>query len=107
MGAQTDLPAGLTFRDNGSGVATISGTPTAPAGTLRPRYREQHGWSPVTQVLTIIVGTPPTVITPNFASFTAELPTRSPLAIRPASPLGHHLSVVGLDGSPLLPPGVG
>ena len=56
------MPAGITFRDNGDGTATISGTAPAQPGTYPVTITASNGVSPtVRQSLLIYVGTPPSI----------------------------------------------
>jgi hypothetical protein len=54
------LPAGLTFKDNGDGTATLAGTPTGSAGSFPITITAGNGLSPdATQAFTVVVGGPP------------------------------------------------
>jgi hypothetical protein len=68
------LPAGLTFTDNGSGTAILSGTPTS-TGTTTLTVTATNGVSPAaTQTLTVIVGQAPAFTSTDSASATAGSP---------------------------------
>ena len=62
------LPLGITFTDNGDGTATITGTPTQ-SGTLPVSLTATEGSASVSQSLTVVVGTPPTITSPGNATF--------------------------------------
>ncbi len=76
MGA---LPGGLSFKDNGDGTGTISGSPSGPTGpggsfTVQITASNYTG-SPVTQNIvteniTVVVDQAPTITTLNTATFT-------------------------------------
>ncbi|MGA2231470.1 MAG: putative Ig domain-containing protein [Tepidisphaeraceae bacterium] len=75
-----DLPGGLTFRDNGDGTATISGTPTQ-VGTFPLTLTAANGISPnADQSFTLTVIQPPGDSAPTITSaasiiFAAGLPS--------------------------------
>ncbi|MBD8608537.1 immunoglobulin domain-containing protein [Aeromicrobium sp. CFBP 8757] len=59
-----DLPAGLTFTDNGDGTATVAGAPTGATGRFPIDLAAQNGIDPSgTQTLTIVVDAAPQVTT--------------------------------------------
>ncbi len=62
------MPAGLTFTDEGSGTALISGTPTTP-GTTNITVTAANGVNPAaSQTLTIVVGEAPTFTSASTAT---------------------------------------
>jgi hypothetical protein len=67
------LPSGVSFKDNGDGTATLSGTPAAgTAGTYSLTLTAHNGVaSDQTQTFTLTVGQPASITTGNAASFTA------------------------------------
>jgi hypothetical protein len=65
------LPAGLSFADNGSGTALLSGTGTA-TGTTSLSIKASNGISPdATQTFSVIVGQAPAFTSANSATATA------------------------------------
>jgi hypothetical protein len=70
------LPSGLTLTDNGNGTATIAGTPAADTGgsgaiTL---IANNGVGTQASQLFTLTVNEPPTIITANTATFTVGTP---------------------------------
>jgi hypothetical protein len=70
------LPGGVSFKDNGNGTATLSGTPAAGS---QPSYvltlTASNGLSPTaTQKFTLTVGQAPTITSANHATFTVGSP---------------------------------
>ncbi len=65
------LPSGVTLTDNGNGTATLAGTPAATAGGVYPlTISATNGvGSPATQSFTLTVDQPPSVSSPNAATF--------------------------------------
>src|SRR4029077_20871555 len=62
------LPAGVTFTDNGDGTATIAGTPPSQTGTFPITITAQNGVSPtIRQSFTLTVGTLPSITSVNSA----------------------------------------
>jgi hypothetical protein len=65
------LPAGLTFTDNGTGTALLSGTATA-TGMATLTIRASNGISPdATQTFTVVVGDAPAFTSASTATATA------------------------------------
>jgi hypothetical protein len=63
-----NLPAGLTFTDNGNGTALLSGTGTA-TGTANITITASNGISPdATQTFTVVVGDAPTFTSASTAT---------------------------------------
>ncbi|MEU9098346.1 putative Ig domain-containing protein [Streptomyces sp. NPDC048361] len=70
-----NLPAGVTFKDNGDGTATLSGTPAAGSGGTYPlTITATNSAGKATGQLTISVSQPPAIT--SKASATAGLLTR-------------------------------
>jgi hypothetical protein len=67
------LPAGVTFKDNGNGTATISGTPAAGAGsTYTFNLTASNGVAPdAVQPFTLTINEAPTITSAPAARFTA------------------------------------
>ncbi len=64
------LPAGLKFKDNGDGTATISGTAPARSGVYPLVITARNGVSPaVQQTFLLYVGTAPVITSPATAQF--------------------------------------
>ena len=64
------LPSGLTFKDNGNGTATISGTPAAGTGGSFPlAIKATNATGSVTQNFTLTNTQAPTITSPATASF--------------------------------------
>jgi hypothetical protein len=66
------LPAGVTFRDNGNGTATLSGKPAAGTGGIYTlTFTAVNGVSPQgTQTFTLTVQEAPGISSPNSAALT-------------------------------------
>jgi hypothetical protein len=65
-----NLPAGVTFTDNGDGTATIAGTAPAHAGTYPITITAKNGVAPAAkQVFLLYVGTPSTISSPAAAQY--------------------------------------
>jgi len=66
------LPTGVTFTDNGTGTATLSGTPAAGTGGVYPlTFTAANGLSPdATQAFTLTVREKPAITSANAATFT-------------------------------------
>ena len=63
------LPAGLTFKDNGNGTATMSGTPDAGTGGAYPiTISAKNASGTVTQAFTLTVLQPPSVTSASSAT---------------------------------------
>ena len=89
------LPAGLTFIDNGSGTAVLSGTPTS-TGTTSVTVTATNGVSPAaSQTLTVIVGQAPAFTSADSASATVG----SPLTMT-VSTTGYPTPSIGASGLP-------
>lgn len=70
MSATGALPPGVTFVDNGSGRATIAGTPQAGSGgTYALTLRAQNALRTVTQAFTLTVNESPTITSAATATF--------------------------------------
>ncbi|SHG49550.1 Putative Ig domain-containing protein [Jatrophihabitans endophyticus] len=66
------LPRGLSFSDNGDGTATIAGTPTE-SGVFGVTITASNGVQPdATQSFTLTVAGPPTITSPDTATFRAD-----------------------------------
>jgi large repetitive protein len=97
------LPAGVTFTDNGNGTATIAGTPNAGSGgvyTLTITASNGVG-TDATQAFTLTVNQPPTITSPDHATFT--LGTAAAFTVTTSSAVP---SSVTLTKTGSLPPGM-
>ena len=65
----SNVPAGLTFTDNGDGTATLAGTPTT-AGTYAMALSAASGYGTAQQTLTVAVQQAPVITSANAATFT-------------------------------------
>jgi hypothetical protein len=63
------LPAGVTFSDNGNGTAALSGTPSTD-GTYRFTITAANSLSSVTQKFVLTVDQPPLITSANTVTFT-------------------------------------
>jgi putative Ig domain-containing protein len=64
------LPTGVTFKDNGNGTGTLSGTPTT-AGTFSITFTATNGvGTPATQSFTLTVNTAPVITSASSTTFT-------------------------------------
>jgi hypothetical protein len=104
IGAITEtgaLPAGLTFKDNGNGSATISGTPASTTGGVYVLdLTASNGFAPnAAQALTITVDQPPDITSSVTAHFTVG--TSSAFTI---TTTGYPIAAITEDGA--LPEGV-
>ena len=70
------LPSGVTFKDNGDGTGTLSGTPASgTAGTYNITFTANNGvGTPATQAFTLTVNTAPVITSANMTTFTAGTP---------------------------------
>ena len=67
------LPTGLTFTDNGTGSATVAGTPAPDTGGAYPIViTANNGSGPVTQDDTIYVDQPPAITSASATTFTTN-----------------------------------
>jgi hypothetical protein len=65
------LPQGVSFKDNGDGTATLSGTPTGAAGTYKLTLDAHNGLgTDATQTLTLTISTAPAITSSNSDTFT-------------------------------------
>ena len=67
----TGLPAGVTFVDNGSGGATLSGTAPSTLGNYPITISASNDLGTATQNFTLIVSSPPTITTTTLATANA------------------------------------
>jgi hypothetical protein len=65
----TNVPPGMTFKDNGNGTATLSGTPTT-AGTYAMALTAVNPYGTATQTLTVTVQQAPAITSASSATFT-------------------------------------
>ncbi len=64
------LPAGVTFKDNGDGTATLSGTPESASGGSYPiQITASNSVGGVTQSFTLTNSEAPTITSPSTATF--------------------------------------
>jgi hypothetical protein len=64
-----NVPPGMTFKDNGNGTATLSGTPTT-GGTYAMALTAVNPYGTATQTLTVTVQQAPAITSVNAATFT-------------------------------------
>jgi hypothetical protein len=64
-----NVPPGMTFKDNGNGTATLSGTPTT-GGTYAMALTAVNPFGTASQTLTVTVGQAPSITSANAATFT-------------------------------------
>jgi hypothetical protein len=64
-----NVPPGMTFKDNGDGTATLSGTPTIP-GTYAMDLSAVSPYGTAQQTLTVTVQQAPAITSGNSATFT-------------------------------------
>ena len=65
------LPDGVAFTDNGSGTATLAGTPTGPQGDYSFTITAANGISPdATQAFILTIAGPPVFTSANTTTFT-------------------------------------
>jgi hypothetical protein len=68
-----NLPPGMTFKDNGNGTGTLSGTPSQ-AGSFAVALTAVSSAGTATQTLAVTVQAAPAITSPNAATFTAGTP---------------------------------
>jgi len=69
----SNVPAGLTFKDNRNGTATLAGTPTT-AGTYAMALSAASGYGTAQQTLTVTVRQAPAITSANAAALTVGTP---------------------------------
>ncbi len=99
----TTPPAGLTFVDNGDGTATVSGTPTGPAGDYSLAVTAVNAAGTATQNIPYTLNQTPAFSSASSAQFavgsagsftvtTTGRPTPSPISLTGTLPSGLHFT---------------